>query len=149
MKRKKGSVMKKVLLIVVAICSLLGCSPKVNIDYGDSEIYTKNDIDEAIKVINTLDPSSFDVSLNNYVYMGDERATEESIIEYANDLGHAKNLIGENETFTQVLILTCTYKTGKKGNAGQPPNKTYNDWQIYLARLSRDSDWVFLTWGLG
>ena len=141
--------MKKISLIILTLLILLGCSPKVNVDYGNSEIYTRNDIDEAIKVINALNPGAYDVTLDNFVYMGDDRAIDESIIEYANNLGHANNLIGYHESFTQVLVLTCTFKTGKKGNEGQPPNKTYDDWQIYLARVSPDSKWIFLTWGLG
>ena len=32
--------MKKISLIILTLLMLLGCSPKVNVDYGNSEIYT-------------------------------------------------------------------------------------------------------------
>ena len=122
--------------------------------YLNGRLRNENDFINHINIANssglfTKSKGAYDVTLDNFVYMGDDRATDESIIEYANNLGHANNLIGDHESFTQVLVLTCTFKTGKKGNEGQPPNKTYDDWQIYLARVSPDSKWIFLTWGLG
>ena len=66
------------LLLVVCICGMMGCEkasgPEVEINYGNSSIYSKEEMDEAIEIIKEaftglgnlkiFDQNFFD--LNNY-----------------------------------------------------------------------------------
>ena len=77
--------MKKILLLLISIlltCQLTGCSLIINpkIDYGNSKVYSKEDMDDAIKLIKKKFNSSFRGSkLNSITYLSDDKCGEDEL----------------------------------------------------------------------
>ncbi len=87
---------KKVIIIVIAIlcvAAVIGfvitkvvTTPKVEIDYGTSDIYTQKDMDEAIKVIKRKIRHMKGFELHKVYYAGDKSSNSDSVLKWINEL---------------------------------------------------------------
>ena len=94
---------KKVIIIVIAIlcvAAVIGfvitkvvTTPKVEIDYGTSDIYTQKDMDEAIKVIKRKIRHMKGFELHKVYYAGDKSSNSDSVLKWINEL--AKEMAGQ------------------------------------------------------
>ncbi len=144
--------MKKITLIlifVICICGLVGCNNKskntVKIDYGNSEIYTKQDMDEAIKLIENKFNTWKGCELHSISYTSDEKCNTPDNIAWMESLAKANDIPGD---FTQCIMFESDYHSPKNAEdaGGWNPDYEYTDWEWWLAR-SENGEWKLLTWG--
>jgi D-alanyl-D-alanine carboxypeptidase len=141
-----------IALTLVAGLIFAGCSlnsvtidsfSDVKIDYGKSELYSKEDMDAAIEIIKAEFSTWNGCSLQKIYYVSDNECSEQNInwlneIEAAND---------NEEVFTQCIMFESDFNTAEQGDlSGFENGKEYKNWQWWLGRSETD-DWKLMTWG--
>ena len=142
--------MKKIIaLITTLFCAfpLVGCGTRpaseAIIDYGTSSIYTKEDMDEAIKLIEELFDDEYDgCELHSITYGGDSECNAENVA-WLNDLEKARD---NEETFTECIMFKSDWHSPKIGYGSFEDDKEYKGWDWWLGR-SKDGKWKFMTCG--
>ena len=133
----------KVLLALAVIFTLVGCKKnEVEIDYGNSSIYSKQDMDEAINVIIKYFNKMDGCELHSLSYTSDELSLDPDNIAWMNELEEAND---NKETFTQFIEFESSFRSPKNGGGAWQPNKEYG-WVWCLAR-SDNGKWKLMTWG--
>lgn len=142
--------MKKLSLIILSIImiiGLVGCSDKstgsteIQIDYGNSSIYSKEDMDSAIKQIKKEFDSWKGFEHKTLRYYSDEECNSENI-KWLNQI----EVKDKKEPFTQCIVFESSFHTPQKSTEGFEGNQDYSGWKWWLAR-SEGSEWVLVTWG--
>ena len=90
-----------VLVLLFAGCGKNGDTSKVEIDYGASSVYSKEEIDSAIEIIKKQFASFEGCELHSLSYMPDEECNNADNIEWMNDLRTEDN----KEAFTQCIAF--------------------------------------------
>ena len=90
-----------VLVLLFAGCGKNGDTSKVEIDYGASSIYSKEEIDSAIEIIKKQFALFEGCELHRLSYMTDEECNNADNIEWMNDLRTDDN----KEAFTQCIAF--------------------------------------------
>ena len=135
------------LLFLLMIFSLFSCSfigigadiKNVKIDYRESNLYSKQDMDSAISIILNEFKKWDGCTLYTISYTDD--AGSKNNIAYCNSLKESAN-------FDECIIFKSSFHTSKHGNDGFNPDEDYEGWSWYLAR-SNNGSWQLLTWGYG
>lgn len=134
------------LMLAAALITLGGCEhkpgPDVSIDYGSSEIYSREDMDEAIELIVKEFDTWRGCELHSIAYGSDEACNADNLA-WMNELGAAG---GAGETFTQCIEFTSDFHSPKNGGGAWNPDQEYTGWQWWLAR-TEDGPWQLMTWG--
>ena len=132
------------LLLPALLLGLMGCKRQVTIDYGTSTLYTKADMDEAIRLIRQEFDTWTGCELHSIHYVSDESCNEENLA-WMNELAAAR---GQDATFTQCIFFESSFHSPKKGeDAGAwNPDEEYTGWQWCLAR-TEGGPWKLMTWG--
>ena len=143
--------MKKILkafLALACVTALAACGSKkqdtaaVEIDYGSSELYTKEDMDEAIKLIQEEFSKWEGCELHSIAYTSDDDCNEDNIA-WMNQLEAAGDA---KETFTQCIQFKSNFHSPKEGGGAWNPDQEYTDWGWWLARAD-GGKWKLMTWG--
>ena len=132
-----------IVVIIVFVCLLGGCkAPEVQIDYGKSDLYTQEDMDEAIGLIMKEISSWKGCELHSIAYSSDGENSEENVA-WMNDLKEE----GDTEkNFTECIMFKSSFRSPKKGGGAWIANREYTDWQWWLARTD-GGEWKMMTWG--
>ena len=130
-----------VLVLLFAGCGKNGDTSKVEIDYGASSIYSKEEIDSAIEIIKKQFALFEGCELHRLSYMTDEECNDADNIEWMNDLRTDDN----KEAFTQCIAFESSFCSLKKGGGTWEANEEYT-WSWWLAR-SEGGEWNLMTWG--
>lgn len=145
----RGLIMKKLLtllLFIVCIFVFVACNSKtesdINVDYGTSSIYKKEDMDSAIELIKEEFNTWDGCELHSISYSSDDECSEVNI-KWMNDLEKANDA---KETFTQCIMFKSDFRSPKNGGGAWNPDSEYTDWQWWLAR-SDGGQWKLMTWG--
>ena len=140
---------KMIALLLAAVCiaMLAGCAnktaPEVKIDYGRSELYSKEDMDAAIRMIEKEFRTWEGCELHSIAYGGDEECNEENL-KWMNELEAANDA---KEQFTRCIMFTSSFHSPKRYNGGGlNTDEEYTGWSWWLAR-SEGGDWKLMTWG--
>lgn len=139
--------MKKIFIILL-ICTigLFGCgknsTSEVKIDYGNSSLYSKEDMDAAIRLIQKEFNTWDGCELHSISYMSDDECNAENIA-WMNELEAANDA---KEKFSQCIVFVSSFHSPKKGGGAWNPDEEYTDWQWWLAR-SENGEWKLMTWG--
>lgn len=142
--------MKKVLWFLISflfVCQLTGCSLLINpkIDYGNSNVYSKEEMDDAIKIIKKEFFNSFMGSeLKNIRYVSDDKCGVDEL-EWLNVLAEDN---GSSEHFTECMLFLSDFHSPKNGRGDLEADYEYTDWQWWLAR-SENGKWKLVTNGWG
>jgi D-alanyl-D-alanine carboxypeptidase len=143
--------MRKIVAILLLITSLLvlaGCMGKpkaeVSIDYGDSTLYTKEDMDAAIAVIRKEFDTWEGCELHSITYGSDDECSADNIA-WMNELEATNDA---QETFSQCILFKSNFHSPKNGGGAWNADQEYTDWQWWLAR-SEGGAWKLMTWGYG
>lgn len=134
--------MKKIFaffMAAVMIFGLTACSGKVDIDYGESDIYSKVDMDAAIELIKEEFSSWEGCELHSIRYSSDDYNNSETV-GWMNDLGD------EKDGFTQCIMFVSDFHSPKAGGGAWNADSEYTHWQWWLAR-SGDGAWKLMTNG--
>ena len=113
------------------------------IDVTGSELYTEEDLGEAVDLIlSEFDSWPEGCELHSLYYAGDEACGEEELA-WLNTLSGA-----EGRQFTQGVEFLSEFAVSEDSEqAGAfEPGMLYTDWQWWLARED-GGEWVLLTWG--
>ena len=142
--------MKKVwwfLISLLFVCQLTGCSLLINpkIDYGNSNVYSKEEMDDAIKIIKKEFFNSFMGSeLKNIRYVSDDKCGVDEL-EWLNVLAEDND---SKEHFTECMLFLSDFHSSKNGRGDLEADYEYTDWQWWLAR-SENGKWKLVTNGWG
>ena len=108
------------------------------IEYGESEIYTQQEMDAAIKIIKKKFGKWEGCKLENIRYAGDDANNAENL-KWMNSLRPKKH-------FTQCIEFFSDFYVSSKTNTTFNPDSNYKDWQWWLARRN-DGKWQLVTFG--
>ncbi len=110
---------------------------QMKIDYKSSELYTKEDMDAAIKVI--LDEfGTWDGCVLYDITYTDDQTCKDGI-EYIDELGM-------DVKYDDCIVFTSSFHSPVEGGGAWEPDYDYEGWQWYLGRV-KGGDWELLTWG--
>ena len=141
--------MKKIIAMLLGfmlVISLVGCGKvgkeNVKINYGNSSIYTEEDMNAAIEIIKKEFNTWQGCELHSLSYISDESCNNVDNIAWMNDLEEANDA---KELFTQCIMFESSFRSPKKGGGAWNANEEYT-WSWWLAR-SEGGDWKLMTWG--
>lgn len=110
----------------------------VTIDYGTSELYTKEEMDEVIVQIKCRFAEWEGCELHSIRYAGDECCTEEN-------LGWM-NSLKEGADYVKVIAFLMDFHSPKEQIGAWEADHEYKDYQWWLA-AGQDGSWDIVTWG--
>ena len=113
-----------------------------DIDYGSSSIYTKEDMDSAIKLIQDEFSTWKGCELHSISYAGDDECNESNIA-WMNELEKANDA---KETFTQCIVFKSSFHSPINGGDAWNADEEYTNWGWFLARTD-NGKWKLMTWG--
>ncbi|MGN1113703.1 MAG: hypothetical protein ACI4RC_01120 [Oscillospiraceae bacterium] len=139
--------MKRAILVVFAmLTAVLLCScgkskagdvSNVTNDFGNSKVYSKDDMESAAEVVMDKFKKDFEgCTLYSLKYMGDDYCKEQ--------LSHCKDL-DNSEDFAQCMVFESSFYSSEEGE-GLEADEKYDYWEWCLAR-EKDGSWKLLTWG--
>ncbi|MCR5137572.1 MAG: M4 family metallopeptidase [Oscillospiraceae bacterium] len=111
---------------------------KATVDYGSSELYTREDLKAAVKLIEDEFASFTGCEMHALRYAGDVCGSLENI-RWINSLDEGKN-------YVQVVEFLSDFHSPIEGGGAWEPDTEYTDYQWWLARTV-DGDWNLLSWG--
>ena len=107
-------------------------APEVEIDLAGSELYTEEELYDAMLAIKCKFASWAGCELHSIRYAGDEQNNEESLAWL--------NTFEEDARYTQAAEFLMNYHTAADIEGTWEPDTEYEDYQWWLAR-SEDGDW--------
>ena len=113
-------------------------APELTIDYGTSELYTQEDLEEAAIQIKCDFASWKGCELHSLRFAGDDACNKENL-DWLNSLD-------ENAGYTQVVEFLGSFHTPAEDSGAWEPDEEYEDYQWWLAR-SEDSGWEIVSTG--
>ena len=114
---------------------------EVSVDLGSSDLYTEDELTDAVVQIKCKFAFWGDVDLKSIRYAGDEAATD-SILASMNEIAPDAN-------YTQVAEFLMDFHTPEDvGELTLNANSDYTDYQWWLARTD-DGGWEIVTFGYG
>ena len=137
-----------ILFLITSLFVLAGCAGKpkaeIRIDYGDSTLYSKEDMAAAITEIRKEFDTWEGCELHSITYGSDAACSEENIA-WMNELEAANDA---QEAFSQCILFKSDFHSPKNGGGAWNADQEYTDWQWWLAR-SENGQWKLMTWGYG
>lgn len=109
----------------------------VVIDYGTSEVYTKEDMDQAIEVIEKEFGSWEGCELKEISYTNDQKCSDN--LSYINSLGM-------DMKYDECIVFTSMFHSPVEGGGAWEADTDYENWDWYLGRTD-GGNWELLTWG--
>ena len=136
-KRKRIlAIVISVILTLVVVFACVNLWP-ASIDYGTSDIYSEEDMDEAIDLIKEEFDSWDGCKLYSISYAGDDFCERE--------LDYCNTLADKGIFYTECIVFRMRFRSPIFGGGAWNPNFEYN-WTWYLAR-TQSGKWNLLTWG--
>lgn len=125
------------MILLLAACSNMnGKTAEVKIDYGNSLLYTHEEMDSAITEIKEQFSEFEGCELHSLTFAGDEKC--------ASELSYCRSL-RETEEITDCIVFHSSFRSPKNGGGSWESNKVYT-WSWYLAR-TESGQWILLTYG--
>ena len=145
--------MKKYLMLIlialIAILTLSACTRRgrvgnVEITIGDSEIFSVEEINDAIElVLERFATRSFASCELLELWYDEELSERESKRRINHSIGRFYGMSGEN-----IIVLFSSFETDRRGGEqGFNPNTIYTDWIWILIRDGQDQPWRIEGWG--
>ena len=129
------------ILFAILLCILCGCHKKeamhYTVDYGNSSVYTKAEMDEAIEVVEDT-ARHMKCSLLNLRYTSDKCNSRNML------KGLNKGIKGK--PYIKRIELIGDLKTSKDVHATLVPNYVYKNWMWVLA-CKDNSSWEIINYG--
>ncbi len=136
------------LLMTLLLCCASGCGvlpegdvSNVQIDYGESALYTHEDMDAAIRVIQNVFRTWKGFKLYRVYYVSDENCSKNNL-DWLNELEQAND---NKEHFTQCIMFESDFHTAKNSE-GIEEDADYTHWNWWLGRED-GGEWKLMTWG--
>ena len=138
-KLRKGKILTVIFSVILTLIIVFTCVSlcPASIDYGTSDIYSRQDMTEAIDLIKEEFNSWDGCKLYSINYTDDDLCQRE--LEYCNTLAE------EGITYDECIVFRMQFRSPIFGGGGWNENFRY-DWSWYLAR-TKGGEWELLTWG--
>ncbi len=136
-RRKTITVIASVLLTLAVLFVWLQIKP-YDVYYGNSELYSKADMNAAIRVIKQEFRTWDGCKLYTIRYTNDELCQKE--LDYCNSLAK------DGQIFTECIIFKSDFRSPLFNAGAWNPGEIYYGWTWYLARTN-NGNWVLLTSG--
>lgn len=136
-KNRLLTVVVSVVLTIILVFTVISLLPP-SIDYGSSEIYSRNDMNDAIALIEEEFYSWEGCKLYSIYYTDDSLCQRE--LDYVNELAD------DNVIYNECIVFRTRFRSPVVNAGAWNPNSEY-DWSWYLARTS-GGEWELLTWGV-
>ena len=111
---------------------------KATVDYGTSELYTREELRAAVKQIEGTFESFDGCEMHTLRYAGDVCNSRDNI--------QWLNSLDEGGSYVQVVEFLSDFHSPAQGGGAWEPDKEYTDYQWWLAR-TLDGDWKVLSRG--
>ena len=141
MKKMIAAILCLMLTLLFVSCGKADTS-EVEIDYGTSSLYSKEDMDAAMKVIRKQFRSFEGCELHSLSYISDETCSDPDTLAWMNDLRTEKDT---KDPFTQCIAFDSSFRSPENGGGAWEANEEYT-WSWWLAR-SEGGKWKLMTWG--
>ena len=115
-----------------------GNTENASIDYGTSEIYTEDDMEEMVDLIEEEFSTWNGCELHALRYGGDELANEENL-QYVNSMR-------DDKSFVDCAVFQGDFHSPVEDKGAWDPDTEYTDWNWWLAR-EEGGNWELITWG--
>lgn len=113
-------------------------APEVEIDLSGSELYTEDELNDAMLAVKCKFAAWEGCELHSIRYAGDEADNEENLAWL--------NSLEEGAEYTQVLELLMDFHTAADAQGAWEQDYEYTDYQWWLAR-GEEGDWEVVSWG--
>ena len=133
------------LLLIITTCSLCACNNKkkeVKIDYGESKIYSKKDMDSAIKLLKEKFKEFEGCELHSIKYSSDDVITKDNL-DWLNGIRPEEY---KDIKFTQIIMFETDFHTPKGNNCCFTEDIEMEDYEWWFARTD-NGEWVYITKG--
>ncbi len=130
------------VLLAALLCAACGTKRNPSVDYGNSELYTKEEMDTAIALIRAEFDGWTGCELHSLRYAGDECQNPENV-RWLSELAAAR---GEEGSVRSCMEFLSDFHSPKTASGAWEPDKEYSDWQWWLAG-TEEGEWILLTWG--
>lgn len=110
---------------------------EASVDYGESDLYTLEEMDAAISLIEQEFSGWESCVMHSIRYAGDECNTEENIA-WLSSLG--------DKDYVECIEFLSTFHSPEEGGGAWEADTEYTNWNWWLAR-AEDGEWELLTWG--
>ena len=135
-KKRLLTIAASVVLTVILIFTCINLWP-ASIDYGTSDIYSREDMSDAIKLIKDRFYSWEGCKLYSIYY------TDDSFCE--RELDYVNTLADDDVVYSECIVFRTRFRSPIFGGGAWNANCEY-DWSWYLARTD-GGEWELLTWG--
>ena len=135
------------MFLVMSGMAFSSCSDKyadVDIDYSISSLYSEDEMDAAIKLIEQEFDGWEGCEMHSIKYAGDGDMTAENM-EWVNSIAEIN---GFNSDYTECISFLVTFHSPVDGGGAWIPNTEYTDMKWWLARKNGGS-WKLITWDEG
>lgn len=138
-----AAVMGLCLMLISACGSGVGTA-EISIDYGESAIYSRGDMDAAIERIQDEFAGWKGCELHSIRYTSDACNTQENI-QWMNELVTGRDSDGR---YTQCIAFASDFHSPRdaENQGAWNLDEEYKDWQWWLARTD-EGEWQLMTWG--
>lgn len=139
-KLKSKRIRATMLAVIITLAAVFVCSNirPVIIDLGISDLYSEQEMNDAVDLIKEEFNSWHGCKLYSISYAGDDYSRKE--------LGYCNTLAPDGITYAEAIVFRMSFRSPIFGGGGWNPNFRY-DWSWYLAR-TENGDWEVLTWGV-
>lgn len=124
-----------ILIFSAVIFFTRGNTMGAEIDLGQSEIYSQEDIESAARTVKRYFASMKGCRLYSLSYAGDDTAREN--LQYCNTLG--------DRNYDECIVFKSRFRSPIRGGEAWEANAEYY-WSWSLAR-QKGGEWVLLSWG--
>lgn len=140
-KIKMRSVIIACAAVAVTLIFVLACTfmRPVTMDYGQSELYTQEEIASAMEKVQSHIGSWDGCKLYSISYAGDKNSQDE--------LDYINGLAADGVTYADCMVLSVAFRSPLFGGGAWNANFLYH-WSWYLGR-TETGDWEAVTWGVG
>ncbi len=141
------------MILAVTVCAFTACgsskgeqgtqgdapadSGNVDIDYGSSQLFTRDELEDAVGLIRDEFDNWDGCEMRSLTYAGDDNNTEDN-----------KKWLGsmEDTEYDAVCEFTCDFITLPDAPIQWEPDEEYKDYQFWLGQKA-DGGWDLVTWG--
>ena len=116
----------------------LGTAAGPRIEYGESALFSEEDMDEAIALIREEFDDWEGCELHSIRYAGDDCCSEENL--------EWLNCLRDGDELTECIEFLSDFRSPVEGGGAWEPDTEYTGWQWWLGRED-GGDWELLSWG--
>ena len=144
MKKNLVLTISMVIAAILCFCGIV-CAQDTSVilKYGESELFTKEDMDAAFEAVMAEFAGWEGCVLHSVTYAGDEW-NDPAAVKWLNQLKAEKQ--AEGPEYTECIMFLSSFHSPADGGGAWRPDDEYTVWQWWLGRPA-GGDWQLMSWG--